>query len=117
MPGRLHFALAVLFAATAACAHRGGTAADSKQLGPQEARVSVNVTNNYQSAMEIFVLGNGTSHHLGTVAPGVPRSFELRPGMVAAGGHVQVLAPASAPRPPLSTPELIVPPRDAVDFR
>jgi len=116
MPGRLYFALAVLFAATAACAHRGGTAADSKQLGPQEARVSVNVTNNYQSAMEIFVLGNGTSHHLGTVAPGVPRSFELRPGMVAAGGHVQFLAQASGAGPRVSTDEVIVAPGDVVDF-
>jgi len=66
--------------------------------------------------MEIFVLGNGTSHHLGTVAPGVPRRFELRPGMVAAGGHVQFLAQASGAGPRVSTDEVIVAPGDVVDF-
>ena len=92
MQGGLQFALAALFVTTSACAHRRGSAADPEQLRPHAARVSVNVTNNSQSAMEIFVVGNGTSYHMGTVTPGVPRSFELPPGMVAAGGHLQFVA-------------------------
>src|SRR6266496_5275479 len=110
MQGGLQFALAALFVTTSACAHRRGTAADPGQLPPHVARVSVNVTNNAQSAMEIFVVGNGTSYHMGSVAPGIPRSFELPPGMVAAGGHVRFLAQASGAGPRVSTDEVLVVP-------
>ena len=116
MQGGLQFALAALFVTTSACAHRRGTAADPEQLRPHAARVSVNVTNNSQSAMEIFVVGNGTSYHMGTVAPGVPRSFELPPGMVAAGGHLQFVAQASGAGPRVQPDEVVVAPGDVVDF-
>ncbi len=116
MQGGLQFALAALCVATSACAHRPGTAADPEQLRPQAARVSVNVTNNSQSAMEIFAVGNATSYHLGTVAPGVPRSFDLPPGMIAAGGHVQFLAQASGAGPRVQPDEVVVAPGDVVDF-
>ena len=112
----MRLVIAALVMTTFGCPHGSGTATDPGQLQPQAAPVTVYVTNNYQSAMEIFVLGNGTSHHLGTVAPGVPRSFELRPGMVAAGGHVQFLAQASGAGPRVSTDEVIVAPGDVVDF-
>ena len=116
MQGGLQFALAALFVTTSACAHRRGSATDPEQLRPHAARVSVNVTNNSQSAMEIFVLGNGTSYHMGTVAPGVPRSFAVPPGMVAAGGHVQFLAQASGAGPRVQSDEVMVTPGDVVDF-
>lgn len=116
MQGGLQLAIAALFVTMSACAHRGGTAADSEQLRPHTAPVSVNVTNNSQSAMEIFVVGNGTSYHMGTVAPGVPRRFEVPAGMVAAGGHVQFLAQASGAGPRVQTDEVMVAPGDVVDF-
>ncbi len=117
MQGGLRFALAALFlTTTSACAHRRGAAADPGQLPPHVARVSVNVTNNSQSAMEIFAVGNATSYHLGTVAPGVPRSFDLPPGMIAAGGHVQFLAQASGAGPRVQPDEVVVAPGDVVDF-
>jgi hypothetical protein len=115
MQGSLQFALAVLLVTASACTHRN-TAPDPEQLEPHAARVSVNVTNNSQSAMEIFVVGNGTSYHMGTVAPGVPRSFEVPPGMVAAGGHVQFLAQASGAGPRVQPDEVVVTPGDVVDF-
>jgi hypothetical protein len=115
MTGSLRFVIAALFVTTA-CAHRAGTAADPRQPRPQTAPVSVNVTNNSQSSMEIFVRGNGTSYHLGTVAPGVPRRFEVPPGMVAASGHVQFLAQASGAGPRVQTDEVLVTPGDVVDF-
>lgn len=115
MQGRLHFAIAALFVTTSACAHRG-TAADPGQLQPNAAPVSVNVINNSQSAMEIFVVGGGTTYRMGTVAPGIPRRFELRAAMLAAGGHVQFLAQASGAGPRVQTDEVMVSPGDEVDF-
>ena len=116
MQSCLQFALAALFLTMSACTHRRGIAADPEQLRPHAARVSVNVTNNSQSAMEIFVVGNGTSYHMGTVAPGIPRSFELPPGMLASGGHVQFLAQASGAGPRVQPDEVVVAPGDVVDF-
>ncbi|OLC02170.1 MAG: hypothetical protein AUH78_19185 [Gemmatimonadetes bacterium 13_1_40CM_4_69_8] len=116
MQGGLQFAIAALFVTTSACAHRGGTPADPDQLRPHAAPVSVNVTNNSQSAMEIFVVGRGTSYHMGTVAPGIPRRFELPPVMIAAGGHVQFLAQASGAGPRVQSDEVMVAPGDVVDF-
>jgi hypothetical protein len=116
MQGGLQVVLAALLVTTSACAHRSETAADPAQLRPHAARVSVNVVNNSQSAMEIYVVGNGTSYHLGTVAPGVPRSFELPPSMIAAGGHVQFLAQASGAGPRVQSDDVIVAPGDVVDF-
>jgi hypothetical protein len=116
MTGGLRFAIAALFVTTSGCTHPRDTAPDLGQLRPQAAPVSVNVTNNSQSAMEIFVVGNGTSYHMGSVAPGIPRSFELPPGMVAAGGHVRFLAQASGAGPRVSTDEVMVVPGDVVDF-
>ena len=116
MTGSLQFAIAALLVTTFGCGHRRETAAAPEQLQPHAARVSVNVTNNSQSAMEIFVVGNGTSYHMGTVAPGVPRSFELPPGMVAAGGHLQFVAQASGAGPRVRSDEVLVAPGDVVDF-
>jgi hypothetical protein len=116
MQGGLQFALAALLVTTSACAHRRSTAADREQMQPHAGPVDVNVTNNSQSAMEIFVVGNGTSHRMGTVAPGVPRRFELPPGIVAAGGHVQFLAQASGAGPRVQSDEVVVAPGDVVDF-
>jgi hypothetical protein len=106
--------LAVLTAMTAACAHRHGTA--TQQPLATAPPVSVHVTNNSQSAMEIYAVGAGTSYHLGTVAPGIPRSFELRPSMIAAGGHVSFLAQASGAGPRVQSEDLFLRPGDVVDF-
>ena len=115
MQGGLRFAIAALLVTVSACAHRRGTSADSGELRPSAAPVTVNVVNNSQSAMEIFVVGGGTTYHMGTVAPGIPRQFELRPGMVATGGHVQFLAQASGAGPRVVTDEVVVSPGDVVD--
>ena len=116
MQGGLQLAFAAVFVTTSACAHRRGTAADPEHVRPQAARVSVNVTNKSQSAMEIVVVGNGTSYHMETVAPGVPRSFDVPPGMVSAGGHVRFLAQASGAGPRVQSDDVVVAPGDVVDF-
>ena len=107
--------LSGLLVSGAACAHHPGTAAPA-EVQPQTAPVTVNVTNNYASAMEIYVIGSGTSYHMGSVAPGIPRSFELRPGMIAAGGRVRFVAQASGAGPRYQSEEVVLRPGDVVDF-
>jgi len=109
----LQFAIAALFVTNAACRH--GTA-DAGDMQPHVAPVSVNVTNNSQSSMEIFVDGGGTTYRIGSVAPGIPRRFELRAAMLAAGGHVRLWAQASGAGPRVTTDEIVVRPGDVVDF-
>ena len=107
--------LSGLLVSGAACAHHPGTAAPA-EVQPQTAPVTVNVTNNYASAMEIYVIGSGTSYHMGSVAPGIPRSFTLRPGMIAAGGRVRLVAQASGTGPRFQSEEVVLKSGDIVDF-
>lgn len=112
----LSFALAALVASAAACARHRGAAGDASQMQPDAAPVGVNVINNSQSSMEIYARGSGTMYHLGSVAPGLPRRFELRAAMLAAGGHIQFVAQASGAGPRVQTDEIVVSPGDEVDF-
>ena len=116
MPDSVRFVIAALtMVATFAC-HGHGTAADPAQLQPHAAPVIISVTNNSQSAMEIYAVGGGTSYRLGTVAPGIARRFELRPGMIASGGQVQFVAQATGAGPRVQSEQLKLSPRDVVDF-
>jgi len=112
----MRLVIAALVMTTFGCPHGSGTATDPGQLQPHAAPVTVYVTNNYQSAMEIYAVGGGTSYRLGTVAPGVPRHFELRPGMIATGGQVQFVAQATGAGPRVQSDQLVLAPGDIVDF-
>lgn len=116
MPGGLRLVIAALIMLTTFECHGRGPAADPGQLQPDAVPVTVNVTNNSQSAMEIYAVGGGTSYRLGTVAPGVPRTFELRPGMIASGGQVQLVAQATGAGPRVQSDQLTLRPGDVVDF-
>lgn len=105
--------LAGLIATTAACAHPHGTDEEPQAPAPP---VTVHVTNNYQSSMEIYAYGAGTYYHMGSVAPGIPRSFVLRPSMIATGGHVYFMAQASGAGPRVQSEDLYLRPGDVVDF-
>ena len=116
MPRYLQLAIAALSLTIVACAHHHRAAAEPAAIVPPLDPVNVNVTNNSQSSMEIYVIGNGTSYHIGSVAPGLPRMFELRAAVIVAGGHVQFLAQASGAGPRITTDEVLVRPGDIVDF-
>ncbi|HVH66905.1 MAG TPA: hypothetical protein VM716_03480 [Gemmatimonadales bacterium] len=109
-------AIAALIVMTMFQCHGRGTAADPGQLRPNAAPVTVNVTNNSQSAMEIYAAGGGTSYRMGTVAPGIARRFELRPGMIASGGQIHFVAQASGAGPRVQSEQLTLSPGDVVDF-
>jgi hypothetical protein len=106
--------ISALIVTISACAHGHGAATGQPQTEPLP--VSVNVTNNSQSAMEIFAIGSGTSYRLGVVAPGIARRFELRLSMVGSGGRVQFLAQASGAGPRIQSDEILLSPGDVVDF-
>jgi hypothetical protein len=109
----LRFVIAALILTSAACAQHHGTAA-----GPQPARmpVTVNVTNNYETSIEVFAVGAGTSYHLGSVSPGIVRSFELNMNMIGSGGSVHLLAQVTGYGPRVQTDDLVLTPGDIVDF-
>lgn len=102
-----------LVGAAVACTHHAGT---TPEPVPPAVAVTVNVTNNYASTMEIYAVGGGTSYHVGSVAPGIPRTFELRPAMLAAGGRVRLVAQATGAGPRFQSDELVLKSGDIVDF-
>jgi hypothetical protein len=112
MQGRSLSIIGALIVTISACAH--GQRAGQPLTEPLP--VSVNVTNNAQSAMEIFAIGSGTSYRMGVVAPGIARRFELRLSMVGSGGRVQFLAQASGAGPRIQSDEIVLSPGDVVDF-
>jgi len=116
MPRRLQVMFTTLLVSAAACAHHRGAAANPGAMTPDAAPITVNVTNNSQSSMEIFVVGGGTTYHMGSVAPGLPRVFTLRSATIAAGGRVQFVAQATGAGPRVQTDEVVVTPGDVVDF-
>lgn len=105
--------LAALIASASGCTHHPRPAAE---LEPRRAPVTVAVINNYQSSMEIYVVGAGTSYRLGSVAPGVPRQFVLRRDIISAGGHVYFFAQATGAGPRVQSEDLFLTPGDVVDF-
>lgn len=116
MPGSVRFVIAALIVVTRLECHGRGAAVDPGQLQPNAAPIIVNVTNNSQSAMEIYATGGGTSYRMGTVAPGIARHFELRPGMIANGGQVHFVAQATGAGPRVQSAQLTLSPGNIVDF-
>jgi hypothetical protein len=116
MQGGLRLMIEATVVITFGCSHGHGPPADPGQLRPNAAPILVNVTNNSQSAMEIYAAGGGTSYRIGTVAPGIARRFELRPGMIASGGQVHFVAQATGAGPRVQSEQLTLSPGDIVDF-
>lgn len=109
----LRLVSAAVIVTISACAHGRGSPGE---LRPDAAPVVVNVVNNYATSMEIYAVGGGTSYHIGSVAPGITRSFELRLAMIASGGHVAFLAQATGAGPRVQSDQLVLSPGDIVDF-
>ncbi len=114
--------LAGLAVAGGACAHAGAGATHAAPAPAAAAvhqdttSVRVNVVNNYSTAMEIYAAGTTTTHHLGTVAPGIPREFVLQRQLFVAGDLVRFIAQATGFGPRVQSDALQVAPGDIVDF-
>ncbi|NNG17509.1 MAG: hypothetical protein HKM89_13620 [Gemmatimonadales bacterium] len=103
----------MLLLAGSAC---GGSRAETP--GPDDNPVLVVVTNNYALAMEISVIGAGTTHRLGTVDPGTSGRFTVPPGMIG-GGPLEFRAnppPRANERVQAQSGRILVAPGAIVDF-
>jgi hypothetical protein len=98
----------------------GSACASSRTEAPQSADtpVLVVVTNNYALAMEVFVIGSGTNHRLGTVDPGTVGRFTIPPGMIG-GSPLEFQAnppPRASERVQAQSGRILVAPGAIVDF-
>ncbi|HEV8124070.1 MAG TPA: hypothetical protein VGP80_07515 [Gemmatimonadales bacterium] len=83
---------------------------------PASAPVSVEVTNGFALPVEIFVVGGGTTHRLGTVHPGMGAHFVIPPSMIG-GGTLELLATATSTRQVGRSAQLLLAPGSVVDFQ
>lgn len=104
-PARL-FAPALLLVA-AAC-HHGGQEEDQTPQ-PDLTPVRVEVTNNFALPVDIYASGQGISHRLGTVHPGMNSSFDLPQVLIGNGSAELEARPANDDRMFRSGPLLLSP--------
>src|SRR5438874_2156810 len=104
--------IAVGTALVSSCAHRGGAAGGS--LAP--VRTLVHVTNQYALAMDVFAVGSGISHRLGTVSPGIDARFDLPEALVAGGGQVEFVARSQPTGPEARSGAVTLTPGHSVEF-
>ena len=113
MRSRSWILLFMLLLTGSAC---GGSRAEAP--GPADSPVLVVVTNNYALAMEISVIGAGTTHRLGTVDPGMVGRFAVPPGMIG-GGPLEFEAqppPREGVRARAESGPILIAPGAIVDF-
>lgn len=77
--------------------------------------VLLNVTNHYNSPMQIYARGVGFNYRMGTVLPGLVGHFEVRQTMIA-NGPVEFVAQANDRQQPIRSERLLLVPGDVVDF-
>jgi hypothetical protein len=100
-----------LLLTASACAHSGG--GDEPQ--PTRTPVSVEVSNQNALPMDVYVLGSGITHRLGTVHPGMDGRFVVPQNLVG-GGSVRFEARPTGEGPPFRSGDLLLAPGAAVDF-
>ena len=81
---------------------------------PIDAPISIMVVNHQPLPVEVFVVGGGVNHRLGTVHPGMRAHFSVPPGMVGSG-TLELEAHSADNRPARSGP-LLLSPGAIVDF-
>jgi hypothetical protein len=99
--------VAGLIVTGAACAH--GRGATTGAAAPAETVVRLNVTNQTTFPAEVYVVGSGITHRLGTVSPGMASHFVVPRAMI---GNGQLEFQAGAAR----SGQLLLAPGDVVDF-
>lgn len=106
-------AAAALLLATLGCSH---TPTPKEAATPEKpgAQVRVEVTNHYSLSAEIYAVSAGIKQRLGTVNPGVERTFVVPPNMIG-GGPVIITAEITNENPVVSGSLQLVP-GDVVEF-
>lgn len=102
--------VAGLLVTAAACAHGGGA---TGEVQPASAPVRLEVTNNNNLAMQIYVVGSGVSRRLGTVEPGMVGRFAIPQGMLG-NGPIEVEARGAQV---IRSGQLLLAAGQVIDFR
>lgn len=97
-----------LLLTASACAH-GGAAA------PAAGSVEVAVTNQNALPMEVYAIGSGINHRLGTVHPGLGGHFVIPQNLVGSGS-VQFEARPSGGGRPFRSGEVLLAPGSLIQF-
>jgi hypothetical protein len=106
--------MAALALASSACAFGRATPDDFKQPQDPGGAVQLHVINNSGGPVEVYAAGSGTLYRIGTVHPGLPGRFVVRPTMIV-NGPVEFVA-RSANGPFLRSGRILLEAGDVVDF-
>ena len=93
-----------------ACAQSGGG-----EVRPNNESVSVEVSNRHALPMEIYAVGSGIDHRLGTVNPGLSSHFVLPQNLIGSSS-VRLEARPGGNGQPFRSGEILLAPGSVVDF-
>lgn len=110
---KILLAAAIIGSAPAACARN--SAYDQGSAQPVSGAASVDVSNNYALAMDVFVVSSGVTTRLGSVSPGMHGVFVIDASLMRTG-FVQVLAQPLGGGVIANTGSLPLRPGDVVQF-
>ncbi len=96
-----------------ACSH-AATPREAATPTKSSSQVRVDVTNHYSLSAELYAVAAGVKQRLGTVNPGVTRTFVVPPGMLGAG-PVSIVAEIINENP-VASGSLQLVPGDVVEF-
>jgi hypothetical protein len=106
----LGFLVPALLLTASGCAHSGGG-----EVQPTEIPTYVEVTNQHALPMDIYALGSGITHRMGTVHPGMAGHFVV-PQTLIGNGSVRLEARSSGGGQPFRSEDLLLAPGAVVDF-
>jgi hypothetical protein len=107
----LRVVVSALLLTAPACAHSGGGEAI-----PAAGLVEVQVTNQHALPMEVYALGSGINHRMGTVLPGMDSHFVVPQNLIG-NGSVRFEARPSGGGQPFRSGDLLLAAGAIVEFR
>ena len=107
---RLRILAPGLLLAASACAHSGGG-----EFQPTGSPVSVEVSNRHALPMEVYAIGSGITHRLGTVYPGMASHFVVPQNLVG-NSSVRFEARPGGNAQPFRSGDILLAPGAVVDF-
>jgi len=107
----LRVVVPALLLTTSACAHSGG----GNGPQPTEGQVYVEVANQHALPMEVYALGSGITHRMGTVHPGMTSHFGMPQNLIGSGS-VRFEARPSGGGQPFRSGDLLLAPGAIVEF-
>jgi len=102
----------LLLLTSSACARAGS----SDEPRPAEGRASLDVTNQHALPMEVYALGSGINHRMGTVHPGMAGHFMV-PQNLFGSGSVRFEARPSGGGRPFRSGDILLAPGAIVELR